>query len=551
MSSELPKNDDQKEIEETSPISEDEIYIADTNTFSDQEDESEEETVTGPAVDPTGTFSDWKRLNESGIREELKSVTDEDHIPPPKLDKDGFKILNPNPNVSLPLNIYSANKAVHTAIPLFTYLGNSCELLDALSHYDIIEKRKTKNRSTTGEHEESIAEAFPTCIPDQYFWKSQFIAGSNWTNDPVFGKEKLRMAAYRSDGIDARIQSDQDDYRLGIPVHIPLWHSGFHVRLRTPTTKQFAILDSIVASDRNIFGRRTTGAVFSGTRCYLENAIKDMFFDCLRQCNITNWTPAIIEEMLDGRDIQLIALALSASRFPKGYPNFEPCVEIESGCTEVKEKAINLINTLVVDTNRFTPEQIRHMADRNAKRTIDQVKKYQEDASWNAPKTVSVSSSISIKLKAPKLIKTINSGFTWAAEINAIVSKSIGDSSPTRNRQMLIENLISSSTLRSLSSHFDAFIIDEKETEVTDDNLEDLIDRIGDDREIVRRLELDIRDYNDANVVAFMALPRYHCSKCEAKLRIENPAKLEAYMKNPILVPQDAVTRFFTLRSLG
>lgn len=551
MSTELPENNDQEKTVSSTPVQEDEILITDTQAVPDEEDESEKETVTGPVVDPTGTFSNWKGLQDSNAREDVKSVTDEDYLPPPNVDKDNFKILNPNPNVNLKQSIYSAQKAVHRALPMFTYLGNTSELLQALTHYEIIEKRKTRNAASSGDHEEAIAESFPACVPDEYFWKAQFIPNSHWTNDPTFGKDKLRMAAYASEGIDARIQTDQSDYRLGVPVNIPLWHSGFHVRLRTPTAKQFAILDSIVASEKNLFGRRTTGAVFSGTRCYLENAIKDMFFDCLRHCSITNWTPAIIDELLDGRDIQLIALALSASRYPKGYPNFEPCVEIEAGCTEVKEKAINLINTLVVDTNRFTPEQIKHMADRNAKRSVDQVKKYQEDASWNISKVVHITNSISIRLKAPKLSKTINSGFTWAAEINAIVSKSLGDSSPTRNRQVLIENLINSSTLRSLSSHFDAIIMGDKEVEATDDNLEDLIDRIGDDREIVRRLELDVRDYNDANIIAFMALPRYHCSKCEAKMRIEDPAKLDAYLKNPILVPQDAVIRFFTLRSLG
>lgn len=550
--SEMDKSNDQEETKKETPVHDDALV------FTEQEEEesvqeietAQEDEVAGPVVDPSGTFTNWKGLNDSGLKEGIEGVEDSDYLPPPKLDNKGYSVLHPNLNVTLPTGIYSVKKPVHKAIPFYAYLGNEAELLNTLTRFEILEKRKSR-KTQFSEHEESIALSFQECIPDQYFWKAQFKEGSKWTNVPMHDKQDLAMRPLTGTGLTSTFQQEQEGYRLGLPINIPLWHSGFHARLYTPTAKQFAILDSVIASEKNIFGRRTSGAVFSTTRCYMENAIKDMFKDCLRGTNIVNWTDDLIDELLDSRDIQSIATALSASRYPVGYPIVEPCLEIEAGCNEVKHSSINLVNMLVVDESRLTPEQWRHMGNRLEKRTVDQVKAYQASASWNSSKTISPSTSISIRLKVPTLNNLINSGFVWAAEINAEVGRVLGENSPTRERSILIENLITSASLRSFSPFFESIITGGKEQEMTPELLSELIERIGDDRQIVRRIELDIRNFVDDNIIAFMALPRYLCPKCETRLQHENPERLKEYMLHPILVPQDAVTRFFTLRSQG
>lgn len=502
--------------------------------------------ATGPVVDPTGTFSDWPKFDESGFSSVGYGEDRSSYIPLPKTDEESYKILQPNPQVQLRRAVYGTTPARTDLLPMYNFVGTEVEFFNALVHYDIHGQRRKQEYSD--EHSEVIDNCVGTMVPDSYLWKAQWRPGAVWTNQPNLGGKDLHMGPSRDKGLVGSIQNSVGDHRLGVNNMTPMWHSGFHTRIRTPTGRQFAELDALIASDKNIFGRRTGGAMFTNVRCYLESAVLDLFIDCLETTNIANWTPEIVRRLLDGRDIQLCALALQAARYPTKYPAIEPCVESEAGCRNVKHTSFTPMNSLIVDEARFTPSEIRFMNERFVTRTETDIIQFQKDASWNQMKTIDITPTLQVRIKHPKATEVIDSGYVWAGSISAAVARVLGDDSPSRNRANFIGNLIESESLRRYTAYFDGIIEDGVEGSLDEFRLNQLLEYIGDDQQIIRKFEIDVRDYEEQDIIAFMGTPRYLCLDCEKRLSTKDPDRLEAYNKNPIIVPQDAVSRFFMSR---
>lgn len=509
----------------------------------------EKKVVEGPVVDPTGTFKDWAKFDETNFASVGFGEKREDYIPLPETDSEGYKILKPNPNVQIRRAVYGTGEARKDLMPMFNFLGTETELYSSLVHYDIENQRKRQKYDN--DFSEVLDIAGSSMIPDSYLWKSQWRAGSRWTNEPRLDGKSLHMGPSRDNSFIGTVQSSVNDRRIGVNNMIPMWHSGFHVRLRTPTAKQLTELDAVMASEKNIFGRRTGGALFANNRCYLESSILDLFIDCIETTNIQNWTPEVVRRLLDGRDIQLCALALQAARYPTNYPSVEPCVESEAGCRNIKHTSFTPMNSLIVDEARFTQAEIRHLNERFVYRTENEILEFQKEASWNRKKTVDLTPSLQIRLKHPRATEIIDSGYVWAASISNTLARVLGDDSPSRNRVNFIDNLIEAESLRRFIHYIDGVIQDGIEKPFTESELLNLLEHIGDDQEIIRRFELDIRNFEDEDIIAYMGTPRYLCPECEKRLSTKDPEALAAYNAAPIMVPQDAVSRFFMSRRLS
>lgn len=502
----------------------------------------------GLVIDPTGTFTNWSGFKQTGFGTDGQGETDADYIPLPQLDKDHYKILKPNPQVQIRRAVYGTGEPRKDLQPMYNFVGTEVEMLSALVQYDIHAQRKRSTFSDS--HSEALDGCIGTMIPDSYLWKAQWRPGAVWTNVPRLGGKDMHMGPRSDNSFSGSIQKSVSGHRLGTNAMVPMWHSGFHVRLRTPTARQFAELDAAIASEKNVFGRRTAGALFSNTRCYLESAILDLFIDCVEDTNIVSWTPEMVRRLLDGRDIQIASLALQATRYPSNYPAVEPCVEVEAGCRNVRNVSFTPMNSLIVDEARFTQLEIRHLSERFVQRTEQEVVNFQKEASWNQMTTVRLTDTLELRLKHPKAIEIIDSGYVWAGGIAAATQRVLGDESPSRNRVNLMSNLIDAESLRRFIAYVDGVIQDGNEAEWDEASLLHTLELIGDDQQIIRRFELDVRNFEERDIIAYMGTPRYFCPECEKRLSVKDPEALAAYNANPIIVPQDATARFFTSRRL-
>lgn len=509
-----------------------------------------------PVVDPTGTYSDWADLDSKNLIDPEGTLKHKDFIPVPKVNKDGDLELHPNPNVKVGLPVTSNKDPVPGLMPLYTFQGNNLEMFNLLTKYDLVNARGQRRKSITDndEHAFAIGYSHDTTVNDDYLHRAQWRPGATWTNLPnIDGKDCQAGKAHSLIGgvgerISAQLQKSAKRSRLGNAMSFPLWHTGVWVTVDTPTATQRVEFDLTIASERNVFGRKTIGALFSNSRAYIDNALLDLFFDCLESVNVRDWGTEWFRKVIDPRDLQLIAAMLGASRYPTGYPTLDPCTNPVLQCKAVNEKGINLANTIFVDLSRFTRDEKAHMQHRNAIHTMKTVEAYQENARWNATSIIEIDEDTSVRIKIPRLVDNIDSGLVWANEINQIVTRLLGDSSPTRDRTVAVERMINSAALRSHVAYIDDILIGGVPTHANDMDKLKLITRVGDDSDIIERFSADIRTMMEEEVIAMMAFPRYLCPKCRTSMTKEQQ---NAYAANPILIPQDAVSRFFQLRSLG
>ena len=531
-------------------IQDDFLAIADEQVDEDngETEGQEEEVVVGPVVDPTGTFNDWKKFREANFATVGFGEKEEDYIPLPFTDEDGYKVLRPNPQVTLPKPIYSTEPARTGLMPFINFTGTDVEMIGAMVQYNIAEQRQQK--AFDDEHSEILDLARRQMVPDAYLWKAQWRPGANWTNNPMLKGRSFAMGPTNPTDIMGQIQTSIKGFSIGVNNSVPLWHSGFFVKLRTPTGRQYSELDALIASEKNVFGRATGGAMFTTSRCFLESAILDLFIDCIETTNVENWTPEIIRGLVDNRDIQVISIALQAAKYPTNYPGVEPCVEAEANCRKTREVSYTPMNTLTVDDAKFTTAEIEFLYNRSAKRTVQQILDFQKDASWNTNFLVEISPGTELRLKHPKAVDVQAAGFIWAGSITAACNRVFGDDSPSRNRSNLMSNLVDVETLRRFTPFIEALVINGEDKPVTDEELLGVMNQYSEEPEFVRRLELGVRNFIERDIIAYMATPRHFCPDCERRLSIKDPQRLKDYMEHPILVPQDAVTRFFTSRRL-
>lgn len=519
--------------------------------MSNPEDNKPEQPVQDPVVDPTGTFVNYSELERTGLLDGLpKSLSKADFIPPPALDDQANLIFKPNPHVKVVKSVYNKQAAFTGLEPLYTLTGVQSEFLGALNHYDLQTQRK--NQKWSDEHAYKTYSAGQDAVPLDYGVRAQWREGSQWTNEPrLAGLDCAPTGSMSGKGLSTMVQKESEGYRLGIPVAFPLWHSGFWITIRTPTARMFSNLDTTVASEKNLLGRLTNGALFGNTRAYVESAILDLLGDCITNTNVAGWTIPLIRDLIDHRDIQTVALMLGASRYPHGYPNEEPCTNFHNGCKNVRESSLSLINTLFVDLSYFSNEDIRHMSQKAVTLDINTIREYQKKARWNQPRVVKVTDSISVRLKHPSAVESIASGLAWAQEIHQEMMKALGDNSTTRRRNNYIAEQMEAVTLRTFAAYIDDIIKDDVENKASVEDVIDLFDTIGDDEYLTRRFEMNVREFEDSDIIAMMALPRHLCNECEGKWKVKSPDMLNEYYKGPILSPQDAVARLFTLRSLA
>ncbi len=511
-------------------------------------DSTEEAKVEGPVVDPTGTFVDWGKLKESGYSDISVTVRDDEHIPLPQVDEEGYKVLKPNPHVTISRPMYSIKEPRKGLFPLFNFVGTEAEMFSAYVHYDIQNQRK--NKKYVDDHSEILETCRAEMISDSYLWRTQWRPGSNWTNNPVLKDREMAMGPTSTGEVLNQVQLGNKSFSTGINNATVLWHSGFNVRIKAPTGRQLAELDALIASEKNVFGRRSGGGLFTSTRCYLESGVTDLFISCIDHSNVDGWTPDIIRSLIDNRDIQVMALAMQAAKYPSGYLAVEPCVESEANCRNVREVSFTPMNALIVDDAFFKPNEIEFLYNRSTKRSVQAILDFQKEASWNRKHTFRVNDALELRIHHAKAIDVQNAGFVWAGSITASLNRVLGDDSPTRNRQVFLSNLIDTESLRRFFPYIDGIIINDVEKELTEETLLEVLAHLNDDPELVRKIELEIRDFEERDIIAYMATPRNVCNECEKRLALKDPERLKEYQEHPIMVPQDAVARFFTARRL-
>lgn len=394
--------------------------------------------------------------------------------------------------------------------------------------------------------------------------------GGKWNNFLPVGKRQLRSSktSFKVEGLDG--DSDRLISLLmkrldtGQPLLVRLWHSGLVFSLNPfDKAERIKISDRLAAAHLETL-RRTNGMIHGTSSYYANRIIVEEFMNHVVASNIDRSLYPNIFKIMDHRDIQIMAWAIMAGSYQRGYRLTEICGGVKdvkdadgnvtlnkngevkrTVCTQRTESVIDFHLIVQIDESMFNDWQKEFIAkpiDGSNVATIEDIEKYQRLGRMHEETIINVAEGIDMVIKAPPVDDHIEIGEEWISSVENAVNDVIGAdiNASEEVKENLIDKQLEATAALDVAHWVKAFIIDGE--------------RVSDRRATIRtlrslsnnetlRVELfdKIRKGMVERLAAVCAIPTTTCKGCGGLSNIINHNGTMFY------TPIDMVSRFFTL----
>ena len=328
---------------------------------------------------------------------------------------------------------------------------------------------------------------------------------------------------------------------LGAIIQIPLWHTGIWVSFKVPQNSALLELDRRIANEKIVLGRVTNGMVFSNTSIYLQSYLVNFALAHIYDCSLKDINPDRLKRIILSTDIPTLIMGLACTIWPAGYPLVQPCIDNPDKCQHVTREKLNLTKLFWTDNMRLTSWQRTHMAGRNRTYTVDDVKRYQSEHSYNTRVTCKPSDDVTLRLKVPTVGEYEDAGFAWVDGIVRMVDDAFGVTLRGDERNDYINQQAKATSLRQFSHWVGEINVGDGQVVVDDnDTINGLLSTFSNRDSLVTSIFDAIGKFIDDTTISLIAVPKYNCPVC-------GKPQTELETKHPHLIPQDAMSIFFTL----
>ena len=319
-------------------------------------------------------------------------------------------------------------------------------------------------------------------------------------------------------------------------VTIPLWHSGFHITIKTPKDSVLLELRERNEQARIKLGRMTFGLIFSNTSGYLAENVVDMILNHMQSTTLQNQEN--IRSKISVLDLPVLVWGMACAIWPNGFQYVRALMSQEG--IENKQFVSGMIDVgklMWVDQNAFTPAQKAHMSNRQAGQiTDDMLKLYRAGFENNAGRTVKLNDegTVALKFKTPSLEDYFRSAHIWIDSLEGILNRTFtGDRTDLEARNNSIHNHANLSRMRQYGHWIESV------------NIEDGVFNTEDD--INSALEI-LSDLDEAKKTYFDSVDKFINDSTAAVIAIPETSGKETNLPRfPHLIQIDAVSTFFTL----
>jgi hypothetical protein len=320
---------------------------------------------------------------------------------------------------------------------------------------------------------------------------------------------------------------------LGGVIRIPLWHSGFHITLKTPSDAAILELERRLTEEKVLLGRMTNGMLFSNTSVFIASYLVEFALQHLFESTLKNKDD--IASKIVSHDIQHLAWGLAVAIWPTGFQYVRSVLGETDAQNKVLRDRIAVAKLQWTDTTQLTKWQVNHMSNvMPSTMTDDSLKKYREEFLNQTPRRVKFSENLAITLKVPSLADHITNGQKWVNGIVVMTDRVFGMEQDLDDRNKYIFEQGMATYMRQYghwieSIEANGMIIDDPET------IDDTISALSANDEIREKfIEFAVK-YIEDTTVSMIAVPTVAASE-EQK-----------YPRWPHLLPIDAMATFFTL----
>lgn len=391
---------------------------------------------------------------------------------------------------------------------------------------------------------------------------------ADWTNRPTHDGQPIGLQRLGRKSSGGNLSGENAVLKvksllgLGTIMHVPLWHTGCWISLKAPSNSSILELNRRIAEEKITLGRQTSGMVFSNTSVYIQSYLVNFILAHIYDTNLETRDPAELKRIILVNDLPTLIWGILCTMYPDGYDLREPCVAALTECTHVSEGKVNISRMRIVDRSRLHEDQLKHMANRNQKRTLEELEKYQElHTHTSRTETVNddnLPTTLEVIIKCPTIDEYEQIGFNWISEIEEMVDKAFSLPAHGKQRDSYITEHGRINRLRQYSHWISEIRVGEGEhaTIITDRQTIDTTCGELSQLEVGTNAILGgIGEFIEASAIAVIGYPNAPCPSCGLRYgdHVEKAKekggedKIVLGTDVPEFVAIDLTTTFFTL----
>lgn len=437
---------------------------------------------------------------------------------------------------------------------LFGWAGSADVLTDEI---ELIEQRveeanARKRALDLSDEEINILGCMSDRVGSQTALEMQFVEGAKWSQALSSETKRIPIITVvknpnygdnRYVGKDA-VALIANRMRIGVTIGVLLPHTGIYCLIVSPGDDEVLNTLSIINSQRIEALRSSSGILLGNSNYYLNKQVMDLFLNSITDCSLASYNREILQGLIDGRDIDIIADALAASIYPDGYNYNQTCgLELEDRpgevCNSNQEFLVDLKRMVFIDNSRLNEYQRNLALGGLTKRSLKEIEEYKSQSYLGLQQSYEITEGIEFVYEAPTAQKSIEAGEAWIGEISKVVDHLLAFRQDENERNVMINQRMDISRIREFSHWV-------KDIQVDGLSLNDpakvtaLLNKLSRNPDVVAKVGKTLAEFQRKSLIAMVAIPRVPCPSCQKT----DMTKSEV---SQYLIPQDAVSRFFTL----
>jgi hypothetical protein len=449
----------------------------------------------------------------------------------------------------------SENKNVHQDYPAFEVYDNieaiktGDEIIPVLSHtrqsvIERIDNNTDANRKDTPaarRWHDTFESSFNTLQSHAQFESTLTREGAEFRQALHTEKGPIAFAQPKfADPTVTKVSGEKAQLRvrallgLGGLMTIPLWHSGFHITIKTPSDSALIELRRRIMETKISLGRETHGLIFSNVSSYTSQWLIDFILDHVYETTLKNSTD--LRKKIATPDLPILFWGLACSIWPKGF-HYVRALSTSEGIAEKQlvSGKINVGKLMWVDNTSFTKAQKAHMSNRTVATITDEmIERYKNDFPLYKGRTIDLGENLKISLHVPNAEDYIRSGNQWITALTSIVEEVFtSDKDDAERRNVAIAEHANATVMRQYGHWVENVLVDDS-PQTDRGTIDSILETMSENSEVRKKFHVEIGKYIDDVTAAIIAIP-------------EVSGKGTGLNKYPNLIPLDVISVFFTL----
>lgn len=392
----------------------------------------------------------------------------------------------------------------------------------------------------------------------------QYVAGANWSQGiktPTATMPLIVPIKNPNYGDSKYVGSDavpliQNRMKIGSTLGVFLPHTGIYFIIVSPTDGELLDTLSVINTQRIETLRASSGILMGNSNYYIYRQVLNLFLSSITNCSFRSWNREQLTELIDERDINIIATALMASVYVDGYEYTQTCgLRLKDNetltdeeraqnppdevCDHRSEFLADLMRTVFIDNSRLNEFQRNIAVSAIHPRSLEEIKDYQQQHYLGYRKSYEITEGIEFIYRAQNIKVSMEAGEKWIGEISQIVDSIITFKNDDEERNMMIDHRINLARIREFSHWVDDIVVDGQSLGDRV-KINALLNSLSRNDTVMRKVSETLGEFQRLSMIAITAIPRAKCPTCQ-----KTDTKDLDISKH--LIPQDAVSRLFTL----